>query len=290
MLPQNFYLSTREISTLVWGAIILCWCLKSKDLRQSILSLIRAFFNFKLQIIFWSFILWIVICCYFLHILGVWKYSYSKDVFLWSFVSIFGFMNSTITKYEINIFNEIKNGLSFSAIYGFFITFYSFDLWIELLLVPFIGLLFLIHTLAGTRQEWHVTKKALDWILAFVGFIYLSFYSWYFYHNISSNVFYEQIEIVLLIFLLTFLLFPIFYFWVMFSMYENLLILFQASWFKDKQDIVIYAKTRIYRYCHFNYLNLKSLHKNSQFRGALFNTYTKEDIDRVFEAVTHPHS
>lgn len=286
---QSFQLSTRELSTLIWASIFLWWALKNKDVRQSFRSLFVAFSNFKVQIIFWSHFLWIAFCCCLLYSLGLWKDSFLKDILLWTIVSGFASINSAITKHEINLLKEIKNGFSISAVYGFFIAFYSFDLWVELIIVPLFGFLLLIHAMAGTRQEWEITKKAFDWILAFAGFIYLGFYGWYFYRHISVKEFCDQMEVVILIFILTGLLFPLLYFWAMLAMYENLIGLFKANWFKDKQDVAKYAKKRIYRYCHFNYRHLKSLCKNPEFRGQLFNSYSKEDIDHAFETVTRSH-
>lgn len=286
-LFQSFQLSTRELSILLWASIFLCWALKSKDVRKSFWSLFVSFSNFKVQIIFWSHFLWIAFGCYLLFSLGLWKDSFLKDLLLWTIVSGFASINSAITKHEINLLKEIKNELSISTVYGFFVTFYSFSLWVELIIIPIFGFLFLIHAMAGTRKEWEITKKAFDWILAFAGFIYLGSYGWYFYHHISVKEFYEQIEMLILIFVLTGFLFPLLYFWAMFTMYENLLTLLKANYFKDKQEVAKYAKRRIYLYSNLSYSRLKKLCKNPEFRGQLFNSYTKEDIDRAFETVTY---
>jgi hypothetical protein len=55
------------------------------------------------------------------------------------------------------------------------------------------------------------------------------------------------------------------------------------NWFKDKQAVEKYAKKRIFQHCYINYNQLKTLCKNLEFRGQLFNSITSGDIDSVFK-------
>ena len=283
----SFELSTRELSTLIWTVLFLAWAFTNKPVRDALYRVISCLLNIRLQIILCSHLLWIVLCCFGLYKFGFWKDLYTKEVLLWTLFSGLSLTGNSITKHEIDLYKEIKVTFTVTAIFGLFLSMHSFELWIELVLVPSIAIMFGIHAMAGTRGEWRITKKVFDWILGFLGLFYFGFYCWYFFEHFSVNELQEQVEVILIILTLTVFLLPLLYFWAMYSMYEQLFNLFNMYWFKDKQSVAKYAKRRIFRHCFFSYYQLKALCKNPEFRGGLFNAHSRDDINQVFRKLAH---
>lgn len=280
-----FELSTRELSTLIWAALFLSWAFTNKPVRDALYRVISCLLNIRLQIILWSHLLWTFLCCLGLYKFGFWKDLYTKEVLLWTLFSGLSLTGNSITKHEINLYKEIKVTFTLAAIFGLFLSMHSFELWIELILVPSIATMIGIHAIAGTRDEWKITKTVFGWILGFFGLFYIGFYCWYFYEHFSVNQLQEQIEVLLIIFTLTVSLLPLLYLWAMYSMYEQLFNLFNMDCFKDKQEIAKYAKRRIFRHSFLNYNKLKTLCKNPKFRSQLIDSNTNDDIDFAFETV-----
>lgn len=280
-----FELSTRELSTLIWAVLFLAWGFTKKPVRDALYRVISCLLNIRLQIILWSHLLWIVLCCLGLYKFGFWKDLYTKEVLLWTLFSGLSLTGNSITKHEIDLYKEIKVTFTVTAIFGLFLSLHSFELWIELFLVPSIAIMFGIHAMARTREEWKITKKVFDWILGFFCLFYFGFYCWYFFEHFSVNELQEQVEVLLIILTLTVFLLPLLYFWAMYSMYEQLFNLFNMNWFQNKQTVAKYAKRRIFRYSFLNYNRLKALFKNSEFRSQLFSSATKGDIDRAFQRI-----
>jgi len=278
-----FELSTRELSTLIWALLFFVWAAKSNKVREALYSVITCALSIRIQIIFWSHLLWTALCCFGIYKLGFWKELYLKEVLFWALFSGLSLTGNAITKHEIDLYKEIKVTFTVAAIFGLFLSIHSFELWIELIIVPSIAIIFGIHAMAGTRDEWKITKTVFDWILGFFSLFYSGFYYWYFYEHFSVNQLQEQVEALLIIFTLTVSLLPLLYFWAIYSMYEQLFNLFNMNWFEDKQDVVKYAKRRIFRHRLLNYNQFKFLCKSPEFRSQLFNSYNTEDIDRAFK-------
>lgn len=281
----SFELSTRELSTLIWALLFFVWALKSSKVRKALYGVIYSVLNFRIQIIIWSQFLWIALCCFGLYRFGFWKELYFKEVLIWTLFSGLSLTGNAITKHEIDLCKEIKITFTVAAIIGLFLSMHSFALWIELILLPLFTIIFAIHAFAGTREEWEITKRVLDWTIGFFGIFYIGFYCWYFFEHFSVNEIEKQAEVILIIFILTASLIPLLYFWTMYTMYEQLFNLFNMNWFQDKQTVTKYAKRRIFRYSFLNYNRLKALFKNSEFRSQLFSSATKGDIDRAFERI-----
>ena len=102
--------STREIAIFIWFLILLIFAIRTKEVRNSIVRVIKAFFNRKLFLAFCTLLIYILLVVFILSVIGFWDISLLKDTVFWTlFSGIVLFMN--INKIEnVNYFSSLING------------------------------------------------------------------------------------------------------------------------------------------------------------------------------------
>ena len=226
-------LSTREWATLIWGCIFMLYVLCHREIRKSLWNVIVIFFDKKLRIL-WEIILLYVLTitmvfCY----LPIWENIYIKDIIIWFlFSGLIYCMNAVSSEADETYIKKIlKDNLKFTMILEFFMSTFTFNIWIELAIIPVI--------------------KLLDSILAIAGF-------WIFYETIKIGINeYKQLNIIntLVSFMIPIvyliLIIPLEYILELYSKYE---VLFLRMTFKEEKDkrIRLHHRTAIFRECNFS--------------------------------------
>lgn len=233
-------LSTREWATLIWGCVFMLYVLCHKETRKSFWNVIVIFFDKKLRIL-WEIILLYVLTitmvfCY----LPIWENIYIKDIIIWFlFSGLIYCMNAVSSEADETYIKKIlKDNLKFTMILEFFISTFTFNIWIELAIIPVITIITVMNVIAERKEEYKSVHKLLDSILAIAGF-------WIFYEtikigineykqlNIMNTLVSFMIPIVYLIFII-----PLEYILELYSKYE---VLFLRMTFKEEKD----KKTKI---------------------------------------------
>lgn len=233
-------LSTREWATLIWGCIFMLYVLCRREIRKSLWNVIVIFFDKKLRIL-WEIILLYVLTitmvfCY----LPIWENIYIKDIIIWFlFSGLIYCMNAVSSEAdETYIKKMLKDNLKFTMILEFFMSTFTFNIWIELAIIPVITIITVMNVIAERKEEYKNVHKLLDSVLAIAGF-------WIFYETIKIGVFeYKQLNIIntLVSFIIPIayliLIIPLEYALELYSKYE---LLFFRMTFKEEKD----KKTKI---------------------------------------------
>lgn len=137
--------SNRELSWMIWILVGIIVAFFSKGIRNSILNLLASFFRWKLQLIIFTAIVYIVGIVFVLYKLSVWNTILLKDTIIWmlfaGMVLLFRFSNYKSNHDFIII---IKEGIKSTIIIEYVINLYSFSLITELVLTPVLILLALL--------------------------------------------------------------------------------------------------------------------------------------------------
>ena len=246
-------LSTREWATLIWGCIFMLYVLCHREIRKSLWNVIVIFFDKKLRIL-WEIILLYVLTitmvfCY----LPIWENIYIKDIIIWFlFSGLIYCMNAVSSEADETYIKKIlKDNLKFTMILEFFMSTFTFNIWIELAIIPVITIITVMNVIAERKEEYKNVHKLLDSILAIAGF-------WIFYETIKIGINeYKQLNIIntLVSFMIPIvyliLIIPLEYILELYSKYE---VLFLRMTFKEEKDkrIRLHHRTAIFRECNFS--------------------------------------
>lgn len=246
-------LSTREWATLIWGCIFMLYVLCHREIRKSLWNVIVIFFDKKLRIL-WEIILLYVLTitmvfCY----LPIWENIYIKGIIIWFlFSGLIYCMNAVSSEADETYIKKIlKDNLKFTMILEFFMSTFTFNIWIELAIIPVITIITVMNVIAERKEEYKSVYKLLDSILAIAGF-------WIFYETIKIGINeYKQLNIIntLVSFMIPIvyliLIIPLEYILELYSKYE---VLFLRMTFKEEKDkrIRLHHRTAIFRECNFS--------------------------------------
>ena len=233
-------LSTRERATLIWGCIFMLYVLCHREIRKSLWNVIVIFLDKKLRIL-WEIILLYVLTitmvfCY----LPIWENIYIKDIIIWFlFSGLIYCMNAVSSEADETYIKKIlKDNLKFTMILEFFMSTFTFNIWIELAIIPVITIITVMNVIAERKEEYKNVHKLLDSVLAIAGF-------WIFYETIKIGINeYKQLNIIntLVSFIIPIayliLIIPLEYALELYSKYE---LLFLRMTFKEEKD----KKTKI---------------------------------------------
>ena len=233
-------LSTREWATLIWGCIFMLYVLCHREIRKSLWNVIVIFFDKKLRILWEIILLYVltitIVFCY----LPIWENIYIKDIIIWFlFSGLIYCMNAVSSEAdEIYIKKILKDNLKFTMILEFFMSTFTFNIWIELAIIPVITIITVMNVIAERKEEYKSVHKLLDSVLAIAGF-------WIFYETIKIGINeYKQLNIIntLVSFMIPIayliLIIPLEYALELYSKYE---LLFLRMTFKEEKD----KKTKI---------------------------------------------
>ena len=246
-------LSTREWATLIWGCILMLHVLCHREIRKSLWNVIVIFFDKKLRIL-WEIILLYVLTitmvfCY----LPIWENIYIKDIIIWFlFSGLIYCMNAVSSEADETYIKKIlKDNLKFTMILEFFMSTFTFNIWIELAIIPVITIITVMNVIAERKEEYKNVHKLLDSVLAIAGF-------WIFYETIKIGINeYKQLNIIntLVSFMIPIvyliLIIPLEYILELYSKYE---VLFLRMTFKEEKDkrIRLHHRTAIFREYNFS--------------------------------------
>lgn len=246
-------LSTREWATLIWGCIFMLYVLCHREIRKSLWNVIVIFFDKKLRILWEIILLYVltitIVFCY----LPIWENIYIKDIIIWFlFSGLIYCMNAVSSEADETYIKKIlKDNLKFTMILEFFMSTFTFNIWIELAIIPVITIITVMNVIAEKKEEYKSVHKLLDSILAIAGF-------WIFYETIKIGINeYKQLNIIntLVSFMIPIvyliLIIPLEYLLELYSKYE---VLFLRMTFKEEKDkrIRLHHRTAIFRECNFS--------------------------------------
>lgn len=228
-------LSTREWATLIWGCIFMLYVLCHSEIRKSLWNVIVIFFDKKLRILWEIILLYVltitIVFCY----LPIWENIYIKDIIIWFlFSGLIYCMNAVSSEADETYIKKIlKDNLKFTMILEFFMSTFTFNIWIELAIIPVITIITVMNVIAERKEEYKSVHKLLDSVLAIAGF-------WIFYETIKIGINeYKQLNIIntLVSFMIPIayliLIIPLEYALELYSKYE---LLFLRMTFKEEKD------------------------------------------------------
>lgn len=222
--------NNREIAIGIWVIIALSVVLISKSLRQPLLQFLKTaipiLFCRKFVVFYCVFISFFLLAADILKWAAFWDSSMLKDTIFWVVFVELPLFAKAIEKAKDNRFfpNLVTDNLKFIVLVEFFIGFWTFDLWIELVAIPITVFVSFLCALASREKKHKPAKTFFDTLLIIWGIII-------FIHAVSSTAqdpkaFFnlDTLKSLLLPVFLLILNLPVVYGLALYSGYEQLFI------------------------------------------------------------------
>lgn len=149
----------RELALMIWYLIILgAVVVKSPDIRRSTWHLPRQLLHWKITLSIIGTLAYICLEEWVGPQMGIWGWSLTTDTAFWCFgVALMALLNVNGATEERHWFRKaILESLGAATLFSFLVNVFSFDLWIELLFVPFMitaGLVLLVARAQPDQQQ-----------------------------------------------------------------------------------------------------------------------------------------
>lgn len=278
--------SNREIATTIWLAfiaVVLIPYLSSKvDLAGAFFELLKTLFQPKLSLLFGAYAIWISLGAYLLSLVGLWTVYELKSTILWFLFSGAVLLGRAIQHDgDASFFgNILRDQFKVLAIFEFIVVAYSFSLWTELLLIPFVTLLAMVQVVCERDEKFKPAKSLVEWILVGIAAIVV----WHFIATTietkGSLFSYQTMREVLLPILLSTFSVPIYYLMHCYARWENAAIRIGLKTFQS-DELKKEAKRVFFRNFFLQPVLLLRAVRQFQTLPAETNSDLKDIVDEV---------
>lgn len=236
-------LSTREWATVIWGFVFFLYAIVHRQIRESLWKAVKIFFGRKLRIL-WGIILFYVLgITLVFYCLPFWDNIYIKDILVWFvFSGLLYCINAVSKEADENYIGKVlKDNLKLTVVLEFLMSTFTFNIGIELAIIPIITIIVIMNTIAERKEEYKKVHKLLDIVLAAAGF-------WILYETIKIGIReYKELNIlntfisfmIPIVYLIAII--PLEYLLELYSKYETL---FVRMSFKERKDDKIQKRHR----------------------------------------------
>lgn len=176
-------LTSREWATVIWGLIIFVFVVYKKDVRDSLFKFIRAIFRKNLMVFWIIYVFYVVCITWTISLLSFWDNIFIKDILVWTmFSGIVCYVNAISRESDEKYIKKIlKNNFKLFIIIEFIVSTFTFNIFVELLIIPAITVLTMLFYFSENKIEFQSVYKFLNIILIVFGF-------WFIYETIKVGI------------------------------------------------------------------------------------------------------
>lgn len=163
--------NNREIAILIWAILFLGWCLSQEKIRSSLKTVIKAALSKLLLKVYGAMLLYISTMIYWLHEIDIWELDQTKNTIIWIFsVALISLFRSHTLMEDPHYFRKaVKDNLNLVIVLEFVLTFYTFNLIGELVLVPVSAIIGGMKALTEGKAEYKIVDRFLNSIFITFG-------------------------------------------------------------------------------------------------------------------------
>lgn len=275
-------LNNREIASAIWVLLFVAWAFSKKEVRSAFSSVLNAFSKKVILVPFSLLIIHTLASVWILNLIGIWDATQIKSTFLW-FIGVAAVSFFRINKIadDCHYFrNAIKDNLKIIVFIEFLVAFYTFNLVVELIFVPFMALIGALLAVSKTDEKYILAQNLLSKLIEIIG---ISIITYTVYRLVVDFYDFAQIQTIYdfsVPIALSILLLPLIYIFHVYMVYEGGFVRMQFS-IKDK-NLRAYAKrSSIIKYK----LDLSALRRWADALNQE-NIVTSSDLDKLHKEIT----
>lgn len=178
--------NNREIALLIWAGLALGWGLSKMEIRNGLRDVFVAGTAkplLKIYTVMFSYIFGMI---YLLYEIGLWDFEQTKTTLIWTFSAalISLFRHDEIQEDSEYFKKALRDNLNLVIVIEFIVTFYSFPIIAELVLVPISAFLGAVYAYSGFHERYKPVEKLMEKVF----FIFGLFMIVYAGHNIILHL------------------------------------------------------------------------------------------------------
>lgn len=275
-------LTTREWATVLWGIVFMVFLLPHKDIRESLINVIKTFFDEKLRVLWEIIFLYVLIITVIFSCFPFWNSLYVKDILIWFIFSGLIFCANAVSGEadEGYIRKNLKENLKITIFAEYFISTFTFNIWIELVILPIIVVTVLMDVIAEGDKKYQAVHKLLQAILTIIGLCIL-------FGTIKVGVQeYKQLDVLdtfisfMIPIVYLFLIVPLEYGLELYSKYESLFI--RLSFKESANDkIQKFHRWQIVRICKLSVYRVLLFKR--KYCGRMYSRMSEDEFLNLLE-------
>ena len=277
--------NNREIAVGIWLLVVTLLALLSKSIRKIFLEsfprLCKLFFNRWILIPLGLAAGYIVLVILVLQKTGFWNSGLLKNTILWCISVPVVLMFRISTQDENSFWNAVKDNFRATAALEFVVAFYTFSLWVELLIVPVTTVLVAMQAVAEVKKDYKLVEKLLSNLLGLIGLSLLVYATYKLFADFANFTQPGAITDFSLPVLLSVLLLPFLFIFAVFANYDKEFRLLELR-IKDG-DLRRYAKYTALLSFHVRTGLLKRWIRNIRLKTPTNRSELKASITQVKE-------
>jgi hypothetical protein len=251
--------NNREIALLVWSTCLISYSLLKTDFNSSVKPVINSFFSRQIMILVSIVFLYVCTSVAALSQLGLWDVTQFKNTLVWTFfVSLPAIFKISREDSPPRFTEVLKSNLGLLVIVEFLVNSYSFNLLVELLLIPFSTALLIFVTFSKEVNS----KRLSENLMGAIGALLILWTTFQLYKNYSSFMSISTLQAFSTPALLSISYFPFLFLLSFFFRYEKFNIGLQLA-IKDK-ELRSFIRPRAILKLHLNMTSLERW-KNSLY-------------------------
>ncbi len=270
--------NNREIAIVLWGILVLMILLPTKAGKNFIKTAIPILLCKKFVVFYVVFISFLCMVLYGLFRIGVWAPELIKDTVFWVIFVEFPIFVKTIEKAKDEKFFKklIKDNIAVSVAIEFLIDFWSFQLWIEILLIPVLFFVSALYAISEREKKYKSVKHMLQSLLGILGIILMV----YALHNLIClpEQFFEinTLKSFALPAILLILNLPVIYGLAVYNVYEQIFIRLKGTVLEKRK-----MKVRLISFGGINLYKLTKVRTN--LHKTILISLTETDLQKNLE-------
>lgn len=278
---MNDILSSREIASSIWLIVVLIFIFFNPTIRASAFNVIKVATVKQIVIPFFVIFLYSLFLVVLFSKISFWEWKYLKEMAFWVTFTGIPVCFSAITNNNNHFFiSLLKNNFKFIVIVEFLLGTFTFNIFVELLLLPFLTFLFLLQAVADTKEEYHKVKKLLSFALTILGFTIIGVTIKIAITNFVTLDSYDLLIKFFIPIVLSALFIPITYSYAILSKYQELFIMMSFKEPKDKK-IRRMHRWNIIKVCKLSYKRITYFRSN--YLKEMYVNMSQDEFDRVLD-------
>lgn len=170
---ESNMLNNRELSGLIWLAILFVWALtRDRAIWRSLLACMRSMLEPKLLTSFMLGAAWVAAFVLAAQRLGLWKTTLIGETALWFIITGVGGMFMSLTRLgsDQGFFTHMLARIfALSELAAGLVNLFVFPLWVELILTPALAILVGVSVVAKLKPKTQQVDRATQFLLAIAG-------------------------------------------------------------------------------------------------------------------------
>ncbi|WP_313027586.1 hypothetical protein [Pseudomonas lopnurensis] len=275
------FFNNREIAVAIWLLPLATWFFSNKGIRSAFGSVLDGLSKKVIIISFSLLVLHTLVSVWLLSEMGMWDLTQIKNSVFWFFgVAVVSFFRLNKIADDSDYFkNAVKDNLKIIVFLQFLVSFYTFNIIVELVFVPFMALLGGLIAVSQ-RDEKHLrVYKALNKLLEFVGLMIIVYAAYRLLHEFQEFAQFQTFLDLAVPISLSILLLPLIYLFHVYMAYE--IVFVRMSFFVKDEKVRSYAKKSAILNYKLNVLTLR------RWADALSreNIVVFSDVDNVHKEI-----